>query len=269
MAAGDSLPDWNWYDPDECTARLDQVRADSAWAEKIEPVDGVPPFTREFLSSLGITGIEFAAFKTSHATGLGADFVPVKSGCAVTESGSIYRLDGEHYFLQLDIRERLPFETGCFDWVYAEHLVEHVPPQIGAEWLTEVHRTLAPGGLLRLTTPDLLKYASSYLAGGGFFDGHRDRLLDILAPAPRMPGRLAFMINQLFYFYGHRWIYDADELRFTLSQAGFDPAATRVCSFRKGARPDVAALDSAVRNDETLYMEAERLSRPLAAAPAG
>jgi hypothetical protein len=70
-----------------------------------------------------------------------------------------------------------------------------------------------------------------------------------------MPERRAFMFNQIFYLYGHRWLYDTDELRYVLSRAGFEPAAVRTCRFRSGVRPDVAALDSIFRNDETIYVE--------------
>jgi hypothetical protein len=72
---------------------------------------------------------------------------------------------------------------------------------------------------------------------------------------PPMPERKAFMFNQLFYLYGHRWIYDRDELRHVLSRAGFDQAAFRVCDFRQGERPDVAELDTTFRRDETIYVE--------------
>src|SRR5205823_12322625 len=114
---------------------------------------------------------------------------------------------------------------------------------------------LAPGGLLRLTTPDLRRYVEGYAADGRFFAKHRRRVKLAIGVAPPMPARPAFMFNQIFYLYGHRWIYDAEELRYVLSQAGFDPVLMRVCAYREGARPDVAALDQTFRNDETLYVE--------------
>lgn len=253
-----SFNDWSWGNPEECTRGLDGVRADGARCGKMELIDARPPFTRSWLRGLGITGIEYAAFKTEHKSGLAADYVRVKAGDSVTELGRVYRLDDDSYFIALDITEKLPFENGCFEWAYAEHLIEHVIPDAGAEWLAEVHRTLEPGAVLRLTTPDLQKYASAYLNGGEFFADHRERMIDVLAPAPAMPQRPAFMLNQIFYYYGHRWIYDADELRYALAQAGFEISAMRECSFRCGVRDDVAALDSVVRNDETLYIEASR-----------
>ena len=52
--------------------------------------------------------------------------------------------------------------------------------------------------------------------------------------APPMPARTAFMFNQLFYLYGHRWIYDLDELRTRCDEAGFAPATVRLCGYRGG-----------------------------------
>jgi predicted SAM-dependent methyltransferase len=257
VASGHPFSDWSWGNPDECTRRLDGIRAESARCEKLEAVAVEPVFTRRRLFDLGVTGVEFAAFRTRHPSGLAADFVQVRSERTATDPGRVFVLDGESYFIELDITAPLPFEAGCLDWVYAEHLIEHVSLDDGISWLSEVHRVLAPGGLLRLTTPDLRGYVRSYL-DGGFFAEHRERMRTVLAPAPPMPGRPAFMLNQIFHFFGHRWIYDVEELRYALSRAGFDPDAVRVCAFAKGRRPDIAALDLPVRNDETIYIEVAR-----------
>jgi hypothetical protein len=64
------------------------------------------------------------------------------------------------------------------------------------------------------------------------------------------------MLNQLFHFYGHRWIYDEEELRHALAAAGFAPEAVAVRGFQRGAMPEMAALDRPVRRDETIYVEA-------------
>jgi hypothetical protein len=64
------------------------------------------------------------------------------------------------------------------------------------------------------------------------------------------------MVKRMFYHWGHRWIYDIEELRYALTSAGFDPGAVSVHAFRRGGRPDVADLDQVLRNDETMYVEA-------------
>jgi predicted SAM-dependent methyltransferase len=252
--AEEPFGNWDWEDPERLAATMDAFTATLAHCETLEPVAGSLPVTRQDFRSLGLTGVEFAAFKTRHRSGLGTDLVGLRAGSAVTEPGRLYRADGGSYFTQLDIAQPLPFGAGCVDWVYAEHLIEHVQPPVAIGWLSEVRRMLSPGGLLRLTTPDLARYADSYVGDGGFLAKHRRRLRSMRV-GPPMPERRAFMVNQIFYLYGHRWVYDADELRYVLSRAGFEPAAVRTCSFRSGARPDVAALDSVFRNDETVYVE--------------
>lgn len=249
--------EWDWEDPDQLATVMDQFTADLARCDKLEPTTVTAPYASSQLREAGITGIEFAAWKTAHPSGIGTDVVPLRSPEAVTERGRWYRVDGERYFVELDIAEPLPFEDASVEWVYAEHLIEHVPLPVALGWLTEVHRVLAPGGVVRLTTPDLRRYAAGYLDGDRFFANHRRRLR-AAGVGPPMPDRPAFMFNQLFYLYGHRWIYDFDELCYVLTRAGFDPPAVRSCAFREGARPDVAELDRVLRKDETMYVEVTR-----------
>jgi predicted SAM-dependent methyltransferase len=179
----------------------------------------------------------------------------VHSDDHATEPGKVYRTDGGGLFTQLDICEPLPFENGALDWVYAEHLIEHVSLPNAVNWLSEVGRVLAPGGLLRLSTPDLKKYIEGYADGNSFYPRHR-RLLRIMGFGGRIPERRAFMVNQMFYLYGHRWIYDREELLYVLTRAGFDPGLSSVCEYRSGFRTDVALLDQPYRRDESIYIEA-------------
>lgn len=249
--------EWDWEDPDQLATRMQQFTVDLARCDNLEPTSITAPYTRSQLVDAGITGIEFAAWKSAHPDGLATDVVPLRSPETATEPGRLFRVDGEHYFVELDVGEPLPFETGCVEWVYAEHLIEHVPLPVAVGWLTEVRRLLAPGGLLRLTTPDLRRYVAGYLENDRFFADHRRRMR-AAGVGPPMPARNAFMFNQLFYLYGHCWIYDLDELRYVLGRAGFDPATVREHSFRKGARTDVADLDRVLRKDETMYVEVSR-----------
>lgn len=142
MTNGGSFPGWSWGSPEEYMKRLDDLRADGARCEKLKLLDCELPLTRSGLRDLGITGMEYAAFKTAHPSGLAADYLSVRSEDAVTEPGGVYLLDGTSYFIQLDISATVPFEDACFDWVYAEHLIEHVDPDVGVGWLAEIHRGL-------------------------------------------------------------------------------------------------------------------------------
>lgn len=245
--------DWDWEDADWLAGTFEKFTSDLARCETLDLVDGPMPVTRQGFLDAGLTGIEFAAFKTRHPSGLGTDLVGLHSPAMTTEPGRLYRADGTSYFTQLDISEKLPFADGCVAWVYAEHLIEHVPPHVAVRWLTEVRRILVPGGLLRITTPDLRKYVQGYVTGDSFFARHRRRL-SMMRVGPPMPERPAFMFNQLFYLYGHRWLYDLDELRYALARAGF-ASTVQACAFGEGAQADVAALDRVFRSLETIYVE--------------
>jgi SAM-dependent methyltransferase len=54
---------------------------------------------------------------------------------------------------------RLPFRSATFRWIQLREVIEHVDREQGRMLLAELRRLLAPGGTLRLTTPNRLKYA--------------------------------------------------------------------------------------------------------------
>ncbi|MFK0191383.1 methyltransferase domain-containing protein [Kitasatospora sp. NPDC090308] len=254
--AAELFADWDWEDPDGLAARTDAFTEDLARCAAIELVRPEVPHTHQDFRDLGVTGVEFAAFRTRHPQGLGTDLVGLHTDTEETRPGPVYRIDGTSLYTRLDIGAPLPFADHSVDWVYAEHLIEHVPLDTAVRWLAEVRRVLRPGGLLRLTTPDLARYVEGYLDDREqFFRRHRRRLRTMRV-GPPMPERRAFMLNQIFYHFGHRWIYDEAELRYVLDRAGYGAFTVVRQEFQTGARPDVAALDTAFRKDESIYLEA-------------
>jgi predicted SAM-dependent methyltransferase len=248
MASPTAAHEWSW----------EYLQVNRPDLGPFELVDVVPPFTRDQLRALGLSGIQFAEWQSQHLACLDTDLVGLVHKGSVTEPGRIYFVGGESYFIELDARHPLPFADNSVDWVYAEHFIEHVSLAEGIRWLAEVRRILVPGGLIRVTTPDLRLYAESYLSpDGGLFGELRDGLFDRGA-RPRLPQRRAFMMNLVFLFWDHRWIYDFDELCHAFDQAGYPEGSVRRCSFRKGRQADVAAMDRPHRQLETLYVEAHK-----------
>jgi predicted SAM-dependent methyltransferase len=225
------------------------------WCDSLEPQEGEPPFGARHLAGLGLPGLQFGAAQRRHPSCLNTDICPLMDfSLRRTEPGRVFRVDGKTYFLQCDARERLPFEDAAFEWAYAEHFIEHITLRDAITWLVEVKRILRPGGFVRITTPDLKRYVEAYLApDDGFFSAHRERIKEFGLPA--MDTRKAWMVNQIFQFWGHRWIYDRDELLWAGEQAGFAAQGFSECAYRQGRDPEVAALDWDLRNDETIYVE--------------
>lgn len=68
----------------------------------------------------------------------------------------------ENYDKEIDIKERLPFKshkdtTEEVQFIFAEHVIEHIPFRDGLFFLSECHRILMPGGVLRLSFPDITR----------------------------------------------------------------------------------------------------------------
>lgn len=56
---------------------------------------------------------------------------------------------------RLNLLERHPFPDNAFDYAFCEDFIEHVDQKSAILFLSEVLRTLRPGGTLRLTSPGL------------------------------------------------------------------------------------------------------------------
>ena len=59
------------------------------------------------------------------------------------------------YGAYLDAGKPFPFSDSTFDYIFSEHLFEHLTYKQGLNMLKECYRVLKPGGVMRLATPDL------------------------------------------------------------------------------------------------------------------
>lgn len=102
-----------------------------------------------------------------------------------------------------DVTRALPFADESFDLILLEEVLEHVDKPQGLRLLRECRRILAPGGVVRITTPDL------DWMGAGAGDGSVE----------------CDLINSTFYEHGHRYIYSRRALLAAIERAGFGSAA--------------------------------------------
>lgn len=63
----------------------------------------------------------------------------------------------ENFDVETDISKPLPFETGSARYILAEHVIEHVTFRQGLAFLQSCWRVLEPGGVLRLSFPDITR----------------------------------------------------------------------------------------------------------------
>jgi len=119
----------------------------------------------------------------------------------------------------LDVRKPFPLPDASFDFVYSEHMLEHLTYDEGQRCLRESLRVLRPGGTIRIATPSLERIAGLYDAGDleARYVRWAVETLDPEVDAP-LPG---VVVNNFFHSWGHRFIYDPQTLRHALCQAGF------------------------------------------------
>lgn len=121
----------------------------------------------------------------------------------------------------LDVTRQFNFEDGSFDYVFSEHLIEHIPFSMGMHMLRECFRVLRPSGRLRIATPDFaflkqLHVAEKSELQRAYIDWAVKNWLGTVPPDAEM-----FVINNFFYNWGHQFIYDERTLAGALAAAGY------------------------------------------------
>jgi len=121
----------------------------------------------------------------------------------------------------LDATKRFPFDDGTFDYVFSEHLIEHLAYQDGVKFIRECYRVLKPGGKIRVSTPDLRFLIELYTE-------NKTRLQEqyiAWAVDSFLPDigiyEDTFVINNFFKSWGHKFIYDYKTLKSLLENVGF------------------------------------------------
>src|SRR3954447_12961209 len=227
--------------------------------DTVEVLADEPPFSPMALEQLGIQGIHCGSARQLRPGWLNTDLLHLRGqrDGGEVQRGRIARVDGQFYYLEHDSTEPYPCEDASFRWAYSEHFIEHLTLDEVVVWLAEIRRILKPGGHLRLSTPDLGRYMAGYVdPENDFFARHRQALSGMRAFADKeVPDRPAWMVNQSFYRWGHRWLFDFDEVRHAGELAGFRPDAVTRRSFQEGAEAEVASMDLPARSAESLYVE--------------
>ena len=124
--------------------------------------------------------------------------------------------------LYLDAKKKFPFNSKTFDYVYSEHLIEHLSYNNGLNFLNECFRVLKINGKIRIATPDLKVLIQLY----NLYKTPEQKeyirwMTDNYLPKEMKDYKAAFIINNAFYNFKHKFIYDFDLLKQHLKKAGF------------------------------------------------
>ena len=153
---------------------------------------------------------------------------------------------GADHVVYLDATRPFPIADATFDYIYGEHMIEHMPWHAGGRMLGECLRVLKPGGTVRFATPDLAVLI-------GLYNGARsevgERYLRWITDAA-MPGVGSYSpviaINIAFRYWGHQFVYDGEMLELALTRAGF--SGVRRCAYGDSGHEHLRGIECHGRN---------------------
>jgi len=124
--------------------------------------------------------------------------------------------------MYLDASQRFPFKQETFDYIFSEHVIEHITYSGGVTMLSECFRVLKKSGKIRISTPDLaflvdLTRADKTPLQRAYIKWAVDTF------TPGLPNdNEVFAINNFVRNWGHTFIYNEKTLRDVMAAAGFN-----------------------------------------------
>ena len=147
--------------------------------------------------------------------------------------------------VKVDAMSTHPFEDETFDYLFSEHIIEHVPFDKGERMLKEHHRVLKKNGRIRIATPNLkflfglLSDPSSEMHASYVKWASNTFIRDVPFPHP------TFVINNFVRAWGHQFIYDEAILQLVLERAGF--TEVKSCVLQTSDDPELRNLENEQR----------------------
>lgn len=131
-----------------------------------------------------------------------------------------------------DVTEGLPFEG--VKRIFAEHFLEHLRVDDALDFLCEAHRVLVPGGIIRLSTPNL--------------DWLMVCLYRIDEPA-ELRRQMAITVNKGFRAWQHQFLWNRELLEEALQACGF--AELTFCDYGESRHPELRGLERHLTSDDS------------------
>lgn len=152
-------------------------------------------------------------------------------------------LNGTETIAYLDAGERFPIESGTFDFVYSEHLFEHLKVEQQLNMLKESYRILKKGGLMRIATPSLeflyklyadpntlenKQYVNWAIENIPILKAVNDLIIDT-------EEHYCYVINNFFKAWGHQIIHNFSSIKKLALQCGY--SQVRRCNVGESNMP--------------------------------
>ena len=148
--------------------------------------------------------------------------------------------------LRMDLRGGFPAPARSVQLIYSEHFFEHMPLPAAQTLLRDCAHALTADGVFRAAMPDLRYLVERYLSP----DWREQAWLSW--PDFRYIDTPVRMLNEAMRNWDHMYLYDAEELRLRLLEAGF----TWTRRVERDTSEVAELRDRESRDDSLLIMEA-------------
>jgi len=121
----------------------------------------------------------------------------------------------------LDASHPFPLPDRSFNYVFSEHVIEHLRYQSALLMLKESYRILEVGGRTRIITPNLDKLIELFQTGKtSAMEEYSWRKLNWHG-WPHTPDAATYILNSEMHEFGHQFLYTPKLLKANLEAAGF------------------------------------------------
>jgi predicted SAM-dependent methyltransferase len=123
--------------------------------------------------------------------------------------------------LLMDATRPFCFEDDTFDYIFCEHMIEHISYQHGLNMLAECRRVLKTSGKIRISTPDLAFVIGLYQGDKSPLEWEYIRWANRTFVHGVAEDNRGFVINNLMRNWGHTFLYDENTLTGAMESVGF------------------------------------------------
>lgn len=204
-----------------------------------------PSLIRNYMASHSVRKLQIGAGTNNFPDWLNTDIEPT--------AGQAY----------LDASVPFPLPDASMRYIFSEHVIEHIPYEKSDVLFKECYRVLAPGGRIRIATPNLTKFVALFSENPPAEVTDYIRRKEESHGWPHAPDPAAFILNMEMRMWGHQFVYSPAMLRAALTRAGFEDVTEYKAG--QGDDPVLSGMEarprSAVRamNEyETMAFEAVR-----------
>lgn len=144
-------------------------------------------------------------------------------GCANHIIDGWFNVDVFAYYagsFYMDARKQFPFHDDAFDFIFSEHMIEHLEYLDATAMLHECFRVMKPGGTIRTSTPDFEFICSLYIPNGSAKQDEYKRAVLHTWRQDFGSRAVGVVVNNIYNF-GHCFIYDRETLAEQMTRAGF------------------------------------------------